>query len=42
MKLCEANALSLKKDRWFILDVVDNSDFKLDIKNFLDKIDDEC
>jgi len=33
--------LASKKDTWFILDVVDNSDFKLDIKNFLDKIDDK-
>jgi len=31
--------LASKKDTWFILDVLDNSDFKLDIKNFLDKID---
>jgi len=33
--------LASKKDTWFILDVVDNSDFILDIKNFLDKIDDK-
>ena len=33
--------LASKKDAWFILYVVDNSDFKLDIKNFLDKIDDK-
>jgi len=33
--------LASKKDTWSILDLVDNSDFILDIKNFLDKIDDK-